>query len=331
MVVSTKTGKQVEVTAVAGHGAVAPLENGDRLTRAEFERRYDAMPHVKKAELIEGEVYMPSPSPARPAQLPAVTACYLVRDLSDRDAWGRRGRQRQHPPRRGQRTATRRLSDRSPGSRWPGSLQRGRLHRRCSRAGRRSFLEQRQLRPGKKVERLPAMRRSRVHCLAGARPRNRLVREPRRAIRAPATLSRWHPAQPRFSRALARSDRVGSRAEGDGQASPRARLELIRTCRVRGPARADAHHLSPSQRDRPSPRSEGAPRSTWCHADPGGYARAEAACPWFPARTCGPARLTHRVGRGRLRRVPACAPRTGRLLASIRVARLRQLRANGRP
>lgn len=37
------------------------LENGDRLTRAEFERRYEAMPHVKKAELIEGEVHMPSP------------------------------------------------------------------------------------------------------------------------------------------------------------------------------------------------------------------------------------------------------------------------------
>jgi len=34
---------------------------GDRLTRAEFERRYSAMPHVKKAELIEGVVYMPSP------------------------------------------------------------------------------------------------------------------------------------------------------------------------------------------------------------------------------------------------------------------------------
>jgi Uma2 family endonuclease len=37
------------------------LRNGDRLTRAEFERRYAAMPDVKKAELIEGEVYMPSP------------------------------------------------------------------------------------------------------------------------------------------------------------------------------------------------------------------------------------------------------------------------------
>ena len=38
-----------------------PLENGERMTRAEFERRYEAMPHIKKAELIEGVVYMPSP------------------------------------------------------------------------------------------------------------------------------------------------------------------------------------------------------------------------------------------------------------------------------
>jgi Uma2 family endonuclease len=40
---------------------VLPLENGDRLTRAEFERRYDAMPNLKKAELINGTVYMGSP------------------------------------------------------------------------------------------------------------------------------------------------------------------------------------------------------------------------------------------------------------------------------
>ena len=37
------------------------LENGDRLTRWEFERRYAERPDVKKAELIEGVVYMPSP------------------------------------------------------------------------------------------------------------------------------------------------------------------------------------------------------------------------------------------------------------------------------
>lgn len=37
------------------------LENGDRLTRVEFERRYQAMPDTKKAELIEGVVYVASP------------------------------------------------------------------------------------------------------------------------------------------------------------------------------------------------------------------------------------------------------------------------------
>ena len=40
---------------------ILPLENGDRLSRNEFERRYQAMSEVKKAELIEGRVYMASP------------------------------------------------------------------------------------------------------------------------------------------------------------------------------------------------------------------------------------------------------------------------------
>jgi Uma2 family endonuclease len=35
-----------------------PLENGDRLTRHEFERRYAEMPEDCKAQLIEGIVYM---------------------------------------------------------------------------------------------------------------------------------------------------------------------------------------------------------------------------------------------------------------------------------
>lgn len=38
-----------------------PLNAGDRLSRAEFERRCEAHPEIKKAELIEGVVYMPSP------------------------------------------------------------------------------------------------------------------------------------------------------------------------------------------------------------------------------------------------------------------------------
>ena len=37
------------------------LESGDRLNRAEFERRYQGMPEIKKAELIEGVVYVASP------------------------------------------------------------------------------------------------------------------------------------------------------------------------------------------------------------------------------------------------------------------------------
>jgi Uma2 family endonuclease len=40
---------------------IPPLENGDMLSRSQFERRYTAMPHLKKAELIEGIVYMASP------------------------------------------------------------------------------------------------------------------------------------------------------------------------------------------------------------------------------------------------------------------------------
>ncbi len=41
-------------------GQVPGLCAGDRLSRAEFERRYSAMPNVRKAELIEGLVYLPS-------------------------------------------------------------------------------------------------------------------------------------------------------------------------------------------------------------------------------------------------------------------------------
>jgi len=47
--------------AIASTLTIPPLENGDKLTRIEFERRYHAMPQVKKAELIEGIVYMASP------------------------------------------------------------------------------------------------------------------------------------------------------------------------------------------------------------------------------------------------------------------------------
>jgi Uma2 family endonuclease len=40
---------------------VLPLQQDEHLTREEFERRYDAMPDLKKAELIQGVVHMGSP------------------------------------------------------------------------------------------------------------------------------------------------------------------------------------------------------------------------------------------------------------------------------
>ncbi|MGA7234635.1 MAG: hypothetical protein WBY44_03075 [Bryobacteraceae bacterium] len=38
-----------------------PLRNGDHLTSDEFMRRWEAMPNLKHAELIDGIVYMPYP------------------------------------------------------------------------------------------------------------------------------------------------------------------------------------------------------------------------------------------------------------------------------
>jgi Uma2 family endonuclease len=49
------------VEDIAPKNTIPALENGDRLTQGEFERRYHAMPDLKKAELIEGIVYMASP------------------------------------------------------------------------------------------------------------------------------------------------------------------------------------------------------------------------------------------------------------------------------
>ena len=53
-------------------GLTAPpmLQSGDRLTGTEFLRRYSAMPEVKKAELINGIVYMASPVRAKQHGIP---------------------------------------------------------------------------------------------------------------------------------------------------------------------------------------------------------------------------------------------------------------------
>jgi len=54
--------KDTSATKVSSNQSIRipPLESGDRLSRHEFERRYQVMPEVK-AELIEGVVYVASP------------------------------------------------------------------------------------------------------------------------------------------------------------------------------------------------------------------------------------------------------------------------------
>lgn len=61
MSIATATEIRRETWSAAERSPLPPLQSGGRLTRDEFERRYRAMPDVKKAELIEGVVYMPSP------------------------------------------------------------------------------------------------------------------------------------------------------------------------------------------------------------------------------------------------------------------------------
>jgi Uma2 family endonuclease len=59
--VETETVSPIPAEKPAPPWADSLLEQGDRLTRDEFERRYERRPDIKKAELIEGAVYMPSP------------------------------------------------------------------------------------------------------------------------------------------------------------------------------------------------------------------------------------------------------------------------------
>jgi hypothetical protein len=69
-------------TEDAAPSASEPLvEPGDRLTGAEFERRYQRMPNLKKAQLIEGTVYLPSPVRARRHGKPHIRLAALRRGL----------------------------------------------------------------------------------------------------------------------------------------------------------------------------------------------------------------------------------------------------------
>jgi Uma2 family endonuclease len=64
-----RTGRPVP-SQNAGLRPPPPLEAGDRLTSTEFLRRYEAEPGLKKAQLIEGIVYMPSPVRAEQHAIP---------------------------------------------------------------------------------------------------------------------------------------------------------------------------------------------------------------------------------------------------------------------
>jgi len=57
----TRAEPSTHAEPLVGTDMIPTLNEGDHLTREEFERRYDAMPHLKKAELIEGVVHVPSP------------------------------------------------------------------------------------------------------------------------------------------------------------------------------------------------------------------------------------------------------------------------------
>ena len=72
---------QSNIRPVAGGATsrgIPPLNAGDHLSRAEFERRYTAMPVVKKAELVEGVVYMPSPVYAQHGEPHAIVMGWLL-------------------------------------------------------------------------------------------------------------------------------------------------------------------------------------------------------------------------------------------------------------
>jgi Uma2 family endonuclease len=57
--------------------SVPPLEPGDKLTRDEFLRRWEAEPTIKKAELLRGIVYMSSPVSVKHGVRDSDVGCWL--------------------------------------------------------------------------------------------------------------------------------------------------------------------------------------------------------------------------------------------------------------
>jgi Uma2 family endonuclease len=57
---TTRTEQSVPTSQILGKD-IPPLRNGDHLDAEKFLRRYEAMPHLKKAELLDGRVFIHSP------------------------------------------------------------------------------------------------------------------------------------------------------------------------------------------------------------------------------------------------------------------------------
>ena len=64
---------------MAAHILPPPLREGDRLTSDEFMRRWEAMPDLKHAELIDGIVYMASPVSSPHSRFHVTLASWLDR------------------------------------------------------------------------------------------------------------------------------------------------------------------------------------------------------------------------------------------------------------
>ncbi|MDQ6699523.1 MAG: Uma2 family endonuclease, partial [Acidobacteriota bacterium] len=56
---------------------VQPLQAGERLSQEEFLRRWEALPSLKHAELIQGRVYLPSPVSKSHGSMHALVAAWL--------------------------------------------------------------------------------------------------------------------------------------------------------------------------------------------------------------------------------------------------------------
>ena len=159
-------------SAFAGRGADSGLCAGDRLTRAEFERRYSAMPKSRKQNLLKGSFICRRPLlTTTPARISISSRCWASIALR----------------RPGCKAATteRYVSTwKTNLSRTPffascrsaaDSRARRRVRGRCARTDCRDLGQQRQLRSARQASRVPAEWRVRVHGMASLGLGHRLV------------------------------------------------------------------------------------------------------------------------------------------------------------